>query len=354
MRALIVARNIGPAKSLAMVVAALLKRGHSVAAVLSKDAQEMVDGFALMNFNPDVVLIATSSVTPQLEHNLEEELDVAYGAMRNHVPFAIFSDTFGTYRRSKITAEHIRECRTIFVVDEEEKRLAEAYGFTHALVSGVPIWETFGGTGSLSGRAEVRSALGIADADIAIVYSCTKTAEINVKTLQEIFQALTELAEKLHDSVPVFLPRFHPGDPNLRENGQFYKFVLETCPVRIVLSLQYPQAEDLLQGADVVISTGSTLGIAAIFQRKYVVEFSPLFWQERLVQEFGVSIWPPASLGAAVVATDPSQLAVCIRDRDTLSKEQRIRQEKHYSVQPGIATARIVAELERLAKCSAE
>lgn len=343
MRVLLVARTAGPMKNLAIVAQVLTDRNHEVVSVLFKDAESMVNVHALMSFNPDVILITTSSA------NISDELAVIARARECGIPYAVFSDTYGAYNRPMMSVEMRKDCAMVFVPDVPEVRFAEKAGYSNVVVSGVPLWEDFADLSNFPSREETRKNLGLSDKDIAFIWTPGKQSELNWKVFRQVFQALRQ---PFFRDVMVLLPRFHPGDPNLKSNPYYYDDLMAECPVRTVDSSTYKKTDDLVPALDLVISSASTVGITAIYQRKGVIEFLPPEWVDHLEKEMGRRVWPPAECGAAVKAEDADHLATaiaCIFHHDScIYGDMQRAQTNHYPIKKGGAAKRIVDCLEQI------
>ncbi|MEK9186558.1 MAG: hypothetical protein AAB885_03160, partial [Patescibacteria group bacterium] len=280
MRALLVARTIGPAKNLVRVASALSDRNHEVAAVLSKDPESMIYAPALMSFNPDAVLVTTSSM------NISDELAVIVQARQRGIPYAIFADTYGAHNRSEMPEEMKRDCSVVFVPDETEKEFSREIGYPRAEVSGVPIWEDYADLSNYPSRGDIRGKLGISDEEIAVVSAFGKDGNLNRRLLQDTVKALRMAIEATKRHF-IFIPRFHPGDQSLKTDPNFYKEVLDGSLVRIIDSSAYKSADDIMPAMDLIVSQFSTIGINAIYQRKPVIEYMIDPVLERLEKQTG-------------------------------------------------------------------
>lgn len=351
MRVLLVARTAGPMKNLARVAQELTDRNHEVASVFSKDAESMVNVHALMGFRPNVILVATSTA------NISDELAVIARARDEKTPYAVFADTYGAYNRKEVPIEMRRDCATVFVPDETEKLFVPDAGYPTAVVSGVPLWEDFADLSKFPSREEMRKNLGLRDDDLAFVWTPGKDGELNKKVFRQVFQALRQL----NTNNLVLLPRFHPGDPDLKSNPHYYDELMAECPVRTLDSGNYKKTDDLVPALDFVISSASTVGITAIYQRKQVIEYLPSEWVDRMEQQIGRRVWPPAQCGAALMSEDPYQLSIDIVQILTAASlggtfgeygrcNLRRSQEINYPIEKGGAAKRIADSLEKIAR----
>ena len=340
MRLLLVSRTIGPAKNLARVAQAALDRNHEVAAVLSKDAAAMVPVSSLFDFAPQMVLASTSG------SNIEDELKVIRVARDSRIPFGIFCDTYGTFMRPQFTPDFREACAVLFVPDKVEWDYAKEAGFKNAIVSGVPLWEDFSGIKENTPLRRAHFVYPENFPSIFVLHPLDKNGELNIQTLREVWRAL-ELVKTQTSTRFFYMPRFHPGDPNLKANPDYYKEVLGECPVTMIFTEYEKKTEYLVPACDIVLSSFSNLGIAGIYNRKPVVEYLPPYLEDRLESLIGRRVWPPAVCGAALLARDAIHLAqnlfACSSGNPCL-----LAQERHYPIQKSGVAERIVTALEAL------
>lgn len=341
MKVVLLARTIGPSKSLARVATRLIDRGHQVLSLLSKDPGVTILPEYLFEFDPDVVCMATSSM------NIEDEAGLAQQAIELGVPYTVFADTFGAFNRPGFPADLREAAAAVFVPNEPEARFAKEVGYANPVVTGVPLWEEFAALSAYPARIKTREALGIHNNEAAVISAFGKDGVLNKKLLGETLEALDRAAKESGIEF-AFVPRFHPGDQSLKSDPDFYQGVLAASPVRAIDSSAYKSADDLVPAIDIVVSQFSTIGITAIYQRKAVIEFMPEAVLDRLEKQTGRRTWPTVETGAAAVATNVKELT-----RELGLPEQSAHfaaQAKHFPVERGQAADVIAARLEKIAE----
>lgn len=348
MKFVLVARDVGPSKSLDIIAGTLRVRGHTATAFLG-EGKPFPDKLPQMSKElraADCLVVGISSST---ERVTEEKF--AYSeAKRLDVPIAVFCDNYGTYHRLwwMMGDNFSNSPNSIFVLDESEVSAAKMYvaDDTHIIATGNPYWETFFKVPLPCN--EVRDRLGIKPEEKMLLAIGSKELERNVPLFTDLVLMAREQEED--ERVRVILT-MHPGADHGEE---VYSNLLRWCNcVRFAPSSQaMVSTQALITGSDIVVTSGgSSVGIMAICQRKPVIDLmhpiDDLWWKELS----GLDFWPPAEYDASYYAIDGDDLGAGVSrildSEDWLRQEMNDAQEEHFSLSAfKNATDAIVAELE--------
>ncbi len=303
-----VARDAAPSQAGLMLAKELTERGFLVKTFFGKgkpipNEEEIPD--AVM-YEADVVWIGMSS-----SHDLSKPERMAVeAAIAGKVPFGLYADIFGCYQRPWFEP-YRQHVRFLFVLNEGEREKAKKL-FPHADVfaSGNPVWETF--PYPEVSRADVRTKLGIADDDYMILCLGTKFIPANYYMWVSVLQALHMMGiTNFSKFKVVFSP--HPGDETIQKGLNVYAELEKYnggIPVRFVLNEEMGGPQ-MVAGADVIISPGSTEAIRAAYLRVPAIDYFSVVSLSRLQETCGSKTWEPCELGitAGVYTGDPSELA---------------------------------------------
>ena len=269
--------------------------------------------------NADLVLTGVSS-----EQNLaQEEVKSLELAIARGVPCGLYADTFGVHRRTWF--KHLREKITfLFVINEEEKKDAKTiYPNTDIIVSVNPTREAY--FTPIWTYEQSRSILGITQDEIVVLCPQGKNLAVNKEHIGGMIQAIESLSMK--DKFRVFVC-MHPGDLNPLES--YCDFLKSSVKVAFVTK-NIMRSSILVPPADLVIESGSDIGVEACCQRKPVVSFFTKIATDRLSAQKETSKWSPCELGAEkAVYGDVNELASAISELLTPEgyAPMRERQEK--------------------------
>ncbi|MEK7078036.1 MAG: hypothetical protein AAB911_00525 [Patescibacteria group bacterium] len=208
----------------------------------------------------DVVVCGMSS-SPELA---KEELAACEAAVKAGIPLCLFADTFRSWARPWF--EPYRQAASaLFVINPEEAEKARNL-FPHAKIvaSGNPAWEDF--FFPKYTREEVRQKLEITDEQKMILVPGGKCLAQNML----LFGAVIEAANQPGSGYRVVLT-LHPGDSNPSEI--YADLVKYSRTLVLVIPKEMLSGSEIIPGCDVVVQSGSTIGIEAACQRKPVIEY---------------------------------------------------------------------------------
>jgi hypothetical protein len=332
MKILVVARDLGPSKSLVRVVSGAIDRNHWVRASFFN---ELGDWKKLLEWGPDVLLFSPPS------RDFENTLSLCQVAQVSGIRVALFSDTYGVYGRPSFEGFWPD---VVFVPDVVEAENAWRYRHKNVVVSGVPLWEDFFNPDFYLDRIIARDCLGIKSDEIAVMFTGIKKSDLTKAALVDVLCALNE-AEKQW----VFLPRFHPGDAELKTG--FYDGALARFVGSLIDTSKFSPAEKILPAVDLLISLHSTTAIAAACRRQPVIEYLPLPIAEDLKTQVPFGIWPPAESGITKKVSTREELGAALEELLTSEgKEALVEQQiaKGPKAEKGAAAKIILDELEKL------
>jgi hypothetical protein len=255
-----------------------------------------------------VVLVGMSSS----RELAKEEIAAVTAAKRNGVPYGFYADTYGMHNCPWFAG--VRDKASfLFVVDEEEAADArQVFPKTvRVIASGNPLWENF--SFPKLTRTEVRQKLNIGKNKTVLLCTGEKTFGINKTNFTSVLYAIRLLVSR--DSRRQFYLVFslHPGDQ--KDIGSYGNLKAQSpVPISIVAYHTLPGA-DMIPGCDIVITSISTIGIEAAFQRKPVIDFLTRATLANLKKTTGRKSWKPCELGVSkMVYEDTTRLAEAIEE----------------------------------------
>lgn len=284
MKIVMIAADVGPSNSLTLVEPELEQEGHSVTTFFGqgqpfpeKTADEIADTVS----QADIVLLGLSS-TPS---RAREELLAGQLARQKGARLALFCDTYGAYNRSWFQAL-IPTAHILFIVSKQETAIAQTLAPRAKIaVAGNPDWTRHFGEPPHS-REQVRQQLDLGAGEQLILSVGSKEAARNFSLWNNLIMATNRMPGK---SWRLVLAR-HPGE---RQAAELYAELLgySDYPIQLLEGLSSTEA---LVGTDLVVSSLSTIGIAAACRRIPVIDFvtdlDKRWWQILS----GNRIWPPA------------------------------------------------------------
>lgn len=334
MKVLIVSMDLGPSKSLARLASGLINAKHEV---LTSFFTVPPSKGLLGEWNPDVVITGLAAAEDKTT-----EIEISISAMEKKKPIIWFADTYGVFNRKKIGS--LRP-DLLFVPDEFEKQKAIEQGYKTVVASGIPLWEDFADLSLFPKREELRKKLGVGKNNKLILF-CVISAkhDINRTVTSGVISALKEL----NDPDIILLLRLHPADPD--PDIESCKKLLKN--IAWVESPGFKATEDLLPAADFVISSISTVGIAAAYQRKRVVEYIPQPFMDLLEKLTGRRYWVPAETGATPGVYRLEDLIPAIQNLFTKEGYANLveKQEKAYPALKGGSIRKMIDAIEKLVK----
>lgn len=289
MRIVLVARDFAPSEVFTKLAQELTSRGHNVLAFLGKGKpfEASIDAITRAVCDTDVVLLGISN-------DADEEVAAGEAALKNGIPFGLYSDMYGSYRLAAF--ERLRmHTRFLFVINSGD---AEDAGMifpkTDIVVSGNPMWEDF--AFPRVPREEVRRKLGVADEETMILCPGDKSIVVNFM----LFGLTVEAVHRplLMERKPRVIIALHPGDPHPPE---VYRDVVDSVrrvPIHMV-TRDFMPTLDIVAGIDILVTAVSAVGIAAAFQRKPVINLFTEFLCVQLERDRGHRRWEPCELGVA-------------------------------------------------------
>lgn len=336
----------GPGKNLEMLGSYLSSQGHFVLGHYFE--KNLTDDYIDQFLRPaDILMIGMSSKSPGVE------LALTHKAQERKIPVIWFSDTHLVFCRPAFVNSGLWP-NSVTVLDQYEADLAMKIGYPRAVATGLPLWEEI--PRMTLDVNQVRRKLGVGQKRL-ILGVFGKDPNINVRILNDLFDALgdyTALQAINDEDLICFLPRFHPGDPcHPSNNPGFYESVLEGVPDWVIEMIRndgdvWGSTDQLVLASDLVFASHSGAGMAAVFHRKAVIDYLPDYVMERLAKLTGVSIWPPAEVGATLKVTHPSHLGIAIDFALSDFGHEYIRsaQERNYPIpESGMALKKLTAEV---------
>lgn len=314
--------DIGPSTSLRILESELGKGNYCILSgtFLGKPGQEKTieTCFKMMiDSVPDILITGMSTK--------KDELLLSKELRKRRTKIVWFADTFTIFMRSYVKKSNFRP-DLIFVPDETEKKKAENFGYPKVISSGVPLWENFADLSNFPSRKKTRASLEIEEEAKLILFMGNKLPE-NAQSLKEIVEALNQVSNQKRKVI--FLPKFHQADPDLNS----YSKILEK--LKMPLRESPLPADDLIPACDMVLSACSTVGMAGIYQRKPVINYTPKFIQEMFARIDIIFNWPPNKNGAACEVSEKSKLAGVIETHLESPNILEKAQKKHYPTQKG-------------------
>lgn len=240
----------------------------------------------------DRVLIGLSS-SPE---RAEAEIAAAAMAKKHGVPFGFFCFAYGEYRLPWFT-ESLRDANFLFVLNEQEVEEARQFAPKATIVaSGNPVWSTYFDTALR--RDEVCSILEVNPKSKVAVVVGANNSKRNTPLLDALDHAL-----KPFPQLRVFFA-VHPGEPEGRD-----KFEAWAQKSRQQISmLKDIDPLNALAACDLVISSLSSLGIAAACRRIPVIDWIGIEDEAAWSPQGGIGIWKPLTAGASVRASTVEEL----------------------------------------------
>lgn len=304
-----VANDTAPSNALGMVAEKLRSRDETVHVFFGgKDEVVLPDD--------------TSMVISGMSHSLtasEQEISALQQAMYRGIRTGLYADTFDCAQRDWFS-DFRTSVGLLFVPTESERIKASSFfGNAQIFPVGNPIWQA-SAFPDLT-RTEALTELKILDGQTVIFCPLRKEAGINREHLNLVAEALKSLEKH------VVLVGIHPGDPNFKNNPDFYK---NSLPPNNRLVTGIP-TKNVLPAVDIVVNAASGAGIDAAYQRKPVIDIlieSVLVETERL---HGRRVWQPVEDGASIGASSSLELRKAVdillnsmekRDRLTMAQEK--------------------------------
>ncbi|MBI4122659.1 MAG: hypothetical protein HY462_01540 [Parcubacteria group bacterium] len=292
---LVVGHDIGVAGPLSQVCAEIVKQNGGVTAFLRHTAGPTAKADNLIAAaDLDAALCGMSSSAELAAF----ELAAAGWAYSLRKPVALFADL-----PSSVGRPFFEEFRAIAAMLFVPNEAAATYGrklfpATEVVISGNPRLEEFF-TPKLT-RAEARAKLGIPNEAVMVLVPGGKDLHVN----RLHFTGAIEAAAKLNRMAVVVIA-IHPGDKNGRA---IYEDLASDC-VRLAEKKDI-SADDAVAGADIIVSSASTVGITGACQRKPVVNFFTEPALKRLESATGSRSWPGVDDGTELqVIEDTGELA---------------------------------------------
>jgi len=345
MKVVLVARDIAPSKALERVKAELEKQGNEVVVHLGggkpfeKTVQEVTAEITADVANADVTLVGMSSSAELAK----EEIVAVKTAQRAGKPYGFYCDTYGCHERSWFGV--LRDLASFFfVINEGEAiKVRKMFPKTKVVVSGNPLWEDF--CFPKLSREEVRQKLGVQNDEVMILSPGTKSVPINSYLWVNIVQAVNRLRRQWKQKVKVVLSP-HPGDRAFQQDSKVYEDLEKFSGVSVQLvTKDILSSSEMVTGCELVIESGSTIGIEAAHQRKPVIDYFSEPALNRIASVTGKKTWEPCELGVALglYNYDFLDLAKTIDDvlegQESYVKDMLARQEEVYPIPSEKGTA---------------
>ena len=347
MKITFIGRDVAPSRAFSMVKERF--SGDAVCAFLG-DGKPIASGLdeIIGAVRTSDILISGMSSAPYL---VEEELAAITAADFAHVPVILYADTHNSAGRPWF--EGVRKCvSAIWVVSQKEARQAkEIFGLPEdrVILSGNPVVEkSFYPEIS---REESRRRIGVKEGEHLILSSGYKYPSITLPTLIAIVQAAVHLEAQGSQLKLCVVASIHPGDDAFRANTGFYNGIMDyflyneavadlknlrfrICCSRDIEEENLIPTEEILPGADLLISTLSTTDQEAAAQRIPVIEFFTPLAMSRMQKNFSTQKWETCEQGVAYeVFDDTRRLAQLVYQVlwNGVSDAMRHAQEEHYT-----------------------
>lgn len=341
MNVLLVAQDKAPSDAFGLLGTELYARGHKVVLLAGggKVFPASTDEIHEAVREANIVVVGMSSSAKLAA----PEIAACEAAVRQTKLFGFYGDTYHAYQRAAQGSwfgPYSQLADFFFAINKEEADKARKV-FTDltpetSVVTGNPSWESYAFPKFT--RAEVRANYGIADDEIMVLSTVSKTTVVNILIYGLLVEALSgpELKSRIFIS-------HHPGDrtpyavdqdevqktigvalDNLAINkvgGQanvsltgvqniianvfsdpkmnlnIYNDLKTFSSVPVELIPSDVKTLDVLPGADVVVEWQSSIAIAAAHQRIPVISVSTELGRKRLYSTSKTEKWEPVELG---------------------------------------------------------
>lgn len=239
----------------------------------------------------DVVLTGLSSRQPQSE----AELLALQTAIENGIPCGVYQDTYGIWRRAQFQSL-MDKVNFIFAIDAiEAEAINQAYPDIEIVVVGNPTWDEYFFP-ELS-REAVRTTLNLTSNELMVLISGVKRVEVDLP----MFQAFVDVKlDELTGRRVRLIYSPHPGEENVSfEVGKEFP---ELCSDqgRLRVEAVYKEVMNggmMLPGADLVVSSVSSLIIGAACRCIPVIGYLNQSEKDRQIEVNGQPIWRPLEMG---------------------------------------------------------
>lgn len=302
MKIVLVAGDFAQSDALARLEIELLNSRHKTSSFLgygkplNVSNAEMVSAVA----KSDVVICGMSN-------QCKKEISASRAALRDGKPFGYFIDTYGGHQLPAF--KELRPyANFIFTFSEEEASDARLiFPNTQVTVTGNPRWEDFAFPHMT--RSAVRTKLQIEENEALILAVGLKDFAFNMMLFCPLIEALHRPVLLCKNPHVIF--GLHPGDPTPEEMYQGLA-THSVIPVQI-LTREIMSSPDIVPGIDLLVASGSNLGIEAAMQRKPVIDFFSAFLCNYRSEQEERTGWKPCELGASqAVYGDTTELAAAI------------------------------------------
>lgn len=230
------------------------------------------------------------------------ELAAGYFAIEHHIPLAVFADIEPTVGRP-FFADLRPHVALVAVVNERARANAQKlFPAATVVAAGNPLWEDF--FRPRYSRDEIRSQFEVPAGIPVLLVPSGKDEAINRLHFTGVASAVAELGREV-----VVIVSLHPG--LTAADRDMYASIFSGIAARVVhRETDGLTSDDLIAGADVVIPSASTIGVAAACQRVPVVNYFTEAALDRLERATGSREWPAVRDGTELlVIDDPKKLA---------------------------------------------
>lgn len=330
---------------------ALRKQDINVSAYLGNERSSSIAEIQNSVRDASVVCIGTSFPESQ------KEIAAAEMAMYNKIPFGFYAHEHNALNRIWLK-RYQKSARFLFIINKmEAEKVRSEFPNTEIIVSGNPEWEEF--CFPKFTRDEVREKLDVAEEEMFVLSPGTKSVVETCLLWGGIVEALHSSVLKYPKEWKVFLSPYHEDtipDKIFDKLGIYNDLVkFSRQPVKVeIIPEDVMSACDMISGCDLLIESGSTLGIRAAHLRKPIIDFFSEVALIRMEFESGSRRWELCERGAAErVDGNPDMLAKVIYHilmRGTFAA----RQEKVYPVpaRRGDAICTMMGVLDRVIRTS--
>lgn len=228
----------------------------------------------ISEFNPQVVLVGGSAF--ERTHPKWTGLELKYGlaAMDANIPVILYRDYSGIPQWARELTNHARSngLLYLFMFDKMTAHVVSDWSSREVRVVGSGSYDNLRGFDWGAAREQARAAVGLATDDFVVFLNCGAEKRRNLEILEPAVSGLVRLS----DPRVVFVPSFHPKDPDAPLFSEPGKLAvvrpsvaydpalanLDGTPVRVVREPLFRNAvknpQDRLAASDLVIMFSPT------------------------------------------------------------------------------------------------
>ncbi len=299
-------------------------------------------------FNPDVLLVATSSLQfgPFVNKKFTEL------AHHDKKQIICFQDFWGNHRWPQ-NREVMQYWQAILVPDGLAKKLLLEDGYQNKIiVTGSPAFDKFKNINVTAERKRLRELFKIPQNAFVILHAGTGTpqsAEADEITFKFVAQTFREFKTTTLTLNPILIARAHPRD---EQSDRYQKLAPD---LELLDTNSIALSDELLPIADAVIAMYSTNLIHACYL--YIPAISILLPDagRKRLSAINLSDFPPNQFGATIGIYDPeipklTKIMEKIKNDVRFRSEIRTAQEKYFPLPKELAAEKVANVIEYLLK----